>query len=81
MPHFYLRVVPADKTRVIISVSKKIAKKAVVRNRIRRRVRALLPKFISGLRPADYFIVAKPEADGVKGKELELELATLFKRS
>ena len=77
MAHFYLRVAPADKVKVIISVSKKISKKAVIRNRIRRRVRPIVREFISNLKPATYFIVAKPGAEKIKGKELENELESL----
>ncbi|OHA89592.1 MAG: ribonuclease P protein component [Candidatus Zambryskibacteria bacterium RIFCSPHIGHO2_02_FULL_43_14] len=66
--------------KVIISVSKKISKKAVIRNRIRRRVRPIIREFISNLKPAIYFIVAKPGAEKVEGKSLVDELAELFKR-
>lgn len=78
MTHFSLRVTPADKIKVIISVSKKISKKAVVRNRIRRRVRPVLQKFIPRLKPATYLIIAKSGADEVKGEALEKELKSLM---
>lgn len=43
-PHFTLRIVRSepDKTQFAVVVSKKIAKQAVIRNRIRRRVYAAL---------------------------------------
>lgn len=78
MAHFYLRVVPADKITLIISVSKKISKKAVIRNRIRRRVRPILQKFVSNLKPATYFIIAKPGAEEIRGEILEKELKSLM---
>ena len=78
MAHFYLRVTPAARVTLIISVSKKISKKAVVRNRIRRRVRPILQKFISHLKPATYFIIAKPGAEEIKGEALEKELKSLM---
>ena len=78
MAHFYLRVTPAARATLIISVSKKISKKAVVRNRIRRRVRPILQKFISHLKPATYFIIAKPGAEEIKGETLEKELKSLM---
>jgi len=78
MAHFYLRVTPAARATLIISVSKKISKKAVVRNRIRRRVRPILQKFISHLKPATYFIIAKPGAEEIKGEALEKELKSLM---
>lgn len=79
MDNFYLRVNRGDAVRIIITVSKKISKKAVVRNRIRRRVRPILRKFIPNLKPATYFIVAKPGAEKIKGKKLENELIRLIK--
>lgn len=78
MAHFYLRVTPADKVVLIISVSKKISKKAVIRNRIRRRVRPVLQKLIYDLKPATYFIIAKPGAEEIKGEVLEKELKSLM---
>ena len=78
MPHFYLRVKPALTTRVIISVSKKISKKAVTRNAVRRRIRPIMRKFVSNLKPATYFIAAQNGVEKVKGKELEKELRMLF---
>ncbi|MBI2674028.1 MAG: ribonuclease P protein component [Candidatus Zambryskibacteria bacterium] len=78
MTYFYLRVTPADRVTLVISVSKKISKKAVIRNRIRRRVRPILQKFISHLKPATYFIVAKPGAEEIKGEALEVELQKLL---
>ena len=78
MAHFYLRVTPADKVKVIISVSKKVSKKAVIRNRIRRRIRPIVREFISNLKPATYFIVAKPGAEQLKSQNLKDELAELF---
>lgn len=69
---------PVDRTKVVISVSKKISKKAVIRNRIRRRVRPIMREYIQSLKPAIYFIVAKPGAEKIKGKELENELKSLM---
>lgn len=80
MTHFYLRVIPADRVMLVISVSKKVSKKAVVRNRIRRRVRPILREFITSLKPAEYFIVAKLGAENIKGQRLKDELAELFKK-
>ena len=77
MQHFYLRVTPADRVKVVISVSKKISKKAVIRNRIRRRVRPIAREFVSKLKPATYFIIAKPGAEKIKGEELKNELKSL----
>ncbi|MBI2086778.1 MAG: ribonuclease P protein component [Candidatus Zambryskibacteria bacterium] len=77
--HFYLHRRPSSTVQVVISVSKKISKKAVVRNRIRRRIRPIVHEFISDLKPATYFIVAKPGAENIKGKELKEELFRLIR--
>ncbi|MDO8589891.1 MAG: ribonuclease P protein component [bacterium] len=80
MNHFYLMIKSFHAVKVVISVSKKVSKKAVIRNRIRRRVRPIARTFISNLKPATYFIVAKPGAEKIKGRALEAELAELFKK-
>ena len=77
MPHFSLRKSGSDKTRVIISVSKKISKKAVERNRVKRRVRAYMRGLSKKLEPGSYLIIAKPGAGEIKGKILENELKML----
>ena len=79
MPHFYLRIAPADAVKVIISVSKKVSKKAVVRNRIRRRVRPILALLKADLKPAEYFIIANPGAENLKGEGLKSELIRLIR--
>jgi ribonuclease P protein component len=79
MNHFYLRLTKADTVKVIISVSKKVSKKAVIRNRIKRRVRAAMQKFHQTLKPAQYLIIAKIGAENVKGEELKKELLRLIR--
>jgi len=79
MTHFYLTVKPSPTVKAIISVSKKVSKKAVIRNRIRRRVRPIVREFIYSLKPATYFIVAKPGAEEIKGQELKDELFRLIR--
>jgi ribonuclease P protein component len=78
-PHFTLRVTQNEALKVIISISKKVSKKAVIRNRIRRRIRPILSTF--KLLPASYLLVVKPGSEEVKGEELRVELASLLKKS
>ncbi|MBI1974522.1 MAG: ribonuclease P protein component [Candidatus Zambryskibacteria bacterium] len=80
MAHFYLRVTRGDVIKIIISISKKISKKAVIRNKIRRRVRPVMQKLKSRLKPANYFIIAKPGAENIRGKELEAEISSIMVR-
>ncbi|MBX4181451.1 ribonuclease P protein component [Candidatus Parcubacteria bacterium] len=77
--HFSLRSTPMEATSFIISVSKKVSKKAVVRNTIKRRIRAILKEFKPSLKAAKYLLIVKPGAELVKGPELKSELGTLFK--
>ncbi len=81
MPHFSLRVSPAEKIGLIISVSKKTAKQAVVRNLIKRRVRAVWRSFAPQLKPGSYLIIARPGSEVVKGDALEQEFAKLLAAS
>ena len=75
--HFSLRVAPSNVTRVAISVSKKVSKYAVVRNRIRRRTYSAIQLLIPNLSHNLYLLIAKQGAEKVKGKELENELKSL----
>ncbi|MCR4279589.1 MAG: ribonuclease P protein component [Candidatus Zambryskibacteria bacterium] len=77
MNHFYLRTKPSPTVRIIISVSKKVSKKAVTRNTIKRRVRAVMSKIKKDLKPREFLIVAKPSAENIKGKVLESEIKSL----
>ena len=75
--HFSLRVASSDTVRIAISVSKKISKSAVVRNKIRRRAYSVFRNTISTLKPGLYLVVAKQNAQKMKGKDLENELKLL----
>lgn len=76
MNFFSLRVSPSDKVEIIISVSKKVSKNAVVRNTVKRRILPILKKL--SLKPAKYLLIAKPGAENLKGKTLEDELIRIM---
>lgn len=78
MSHFSIRFSPTDERGLIISVSKKVSKKAVIRNRVKRRVRAVMRDLLPQLKAGKYLIVAKPSSQDVKGEELKKELRLLF---
>jgi ribonuclease P protein component len=67
-----------NKPHVGVSVSKKISKKAVVRNTIRRRVYAVVFLELSRLKSNLILVVAKPGADKIKGETLKKEINNLF---
>ncbi len=80
MLHFSLRKSSgaiSNRHKIIVSVSKKVSKKAVERNRVKRRVRACMRTLSKKLAPGSYLIIAKPNSKDVKGKELENELKAL----
>ena len=81
MFHFSIRITSSNTTKVVISVSKKVSKSAVVRNTIKRRLRPILKELVLDLNPAGYLVIAKPGAEKIKGAELKGELEALFKKS
>jgi len=76
---FSFRFSPSDETKLIISVSKKVAKKAVVRNKIKRRVRAAFRGVSSNLKTGTYMFIARTGSEKIKGKELKEELSRLIR--
>ena len=73
---------PSQETRIGISISKKVSKGAVVRNRIKRQIRAaarhLLPKISPGW---DLVIVVKPRAVGCNYDDFLQELEQLLSKA
>ncbi len=69
---------PAQELRVGLVVSKKVGK-AVVRNRVRRRLREILRRL--HLPEAHLLVVASPEARGATYQELFQDLVRTLKRS
>jgi len=79
--YFNLRITPYHEARLAVSVSKKVSKKAVLRNRTRRRAYAAIGPSLANLPGALYLLSAQPGAEKLKGKELLEQLAQLFKKS
>jgi ribonuclease P protein component len=79
-PHFWLKAAPDEAFRLGVSVSKKVAKSAVVRNRVRRRVYSAISRLEASPSPALYLVVAKNGAEKMEGAELLRELEGLFKK-
>jgi ribonuclease P protein component len=68
--------------KVGISISQKVSKKAVVRNRIKRQLRAIfrgfLPQLVPGLKVV---VIVKPQAQGCKYEDFLRELRQLLIKS
>jgi ribonuclease P protein component len=78
-PHFSLRVAHSTKPQIAVSVSKKISKKAVTRNGIRRRTYSVIYKYLKRIKPGMLLFVAKAGSEKIKGVTLEKEIDTLLK--
>jgi ribonuclease P protein component len=80
-PALVIKFIKGPKFRTGFVVSKKISKKAVERNRIKRAVRERMRLSLPFLATGDYMLVAKPSAASYKGKELSEQLADTLKRA
>lgn len=81
--HFSVHVAANDlgHPRLGLAVSRRVSAKAVVRNRIKRRIREsfrLQQHFLGAL---DYVVVAKPPAANGSGEEIRRELDRLWARA
>ncbi len=80
-PALVIKFAKSEKIRTGFVVSKKISKKAVERNRIKRALREQMRLAIPFLETGDYMLVAKPAAASYKNKELTLQLQNCFKKA
>ncbi|MEX2013574.1 MAG: ribonuclease P protein component [Parcubacteria group bacterium] len=79
--HFSLRVGSVEnEARLAVSVSKKVSPKAVVRNKVRRRVYSATDDLIPHLSGRLFLLIAKPKAQNIKGQNLKDELVELLKK-
>ena len=69
----------ASESRLGITVSKRVSKRAVERNRIKRIVRESFRHYRERLPPGDYLLVAKPECAGIDA--LSSDLDALWRRA
>lgn len=68
--------------RFAFVVSLKISKKAVERNKIKRRMREIIQEEISQIKPGfDFLIIAKPGIINKNYKEIQDEIRSLFKKA
>jgi ribonuclease P protein component len=77
--HFSLAVKEALNTpaRAGVSVSKKVSKSAVVRNKVRRRTYSTLRDIVGTLKRGIYLVSAKKGADKLTFEKLSEEIGTL----
>ena len=61
-------------------ISKKVSKKAVVRNKIRRRVYSAVHNLMPELSDNLFLLIAKAGSENIKGQDLKDELVELLKK-
>jgi len=67
--------------RFAVVIGTKVAKRAVVRNRLRRQVREIIKKYLAEMKPGyDVALLIKKEAIGKKSRQIEEELVATLKR-
>lgn len=71
----------AEPVRLGVTVSKRVSKLAVVRNRLRRQCKECFRQLRPLLPPGDYVLLAKPEAAKADNATLRAELLSLFERA
>jgi len=71
----------ATQTRLGVTVSKRVDKAAVGRNRLRRQVKEVFRLQRATLRHGDYILLAKPEAGKLDNAAVRAELLMLFERA
>ncbi len=77
-PHLSLRLAPSSQVKVAVSVSKKVSKSAVIRNRTRRRTSNALRELILELKPHLLLFIAKPGAEKLTFIELKREIEEMI---
>jgi ribonuclease P protein component len=78
--HFMLKTAPSAQAKAAVSVSKKVSKSAVARNRVRRRAYAAIHTLFPTLGAKLYLVSAKPGSEKLKGEAIASELAGLIKK-
>jgi ribonuclease P protein component len=82
-PHFVIRYrkIPDGNTpRCTVIVSNKVARRAVARNVIKRRVREVLRGLIDQLMPGDYAVVARTSAGSLSDADIARSFESEIKR-
>lgn len=83
-PYLWLKILPnqLEDNRFGIVVSRKVSKKAVTRNLIKRRLRAMIKQYLPSLKSGyDVILTARYSILGKSYREIENNLRNLFQRS
>lgn len=75
------RSADATQARLGVTVSKRVEKTAVGRNRLRRQIKEVFRLQRANLPPGDYVVLAKPDAARLDNAGVRSELSNLFERA
>lgn len=75
-----IKFVPHAQTQVAFVVSKKVSKKAVERNRIKRILREYMRLHLEQSKPGKYLVMVKPQAAKLPGNELRAEMRRVLSK-
>jgi ribonuclease P protein component len=78
--HMRFRVNELGHARLGLAISKRVSKRAVERNRIKRLVRESFRQIRHRLPPVDLMVMAREQAANVPGPQLLAEIDTLWKK-
>jgi ribonuclease P protein component len=80
--HFLLRIIPSvvGEARLGLAVSRKVSKRAVARNRIKRIVRESFRLQRAGLPALDVLVIARPVAAGAENAALRADLDIAWRK-
>jgi len=81
--YFFIRIVPSsqDYCRIGFIVSKKVAKSAVLRNKIKRRLRAAAREFRNILGSYDIIFIAYPNIKTASYQEIKKDLESIIAKN
>lgn len=74
-----LKFLPSKSFKLGISVSKKISKLAVYRNKVKRQIRNIFYS-LDDFQPIDLFVIVKPKYDPNKYNEMKLSIIELYSK-
>lgn len=78
---FRIAWLPATRTRIAVVTGRKVSTRAVVRNLLKRRVRAIAAALLPSLRPIELIIQLQPNATATTSfDDLKIELTALLVR-
>ena len=80
-PSLVIKFLPGEKTKAAFVVSKKVSKRSVERNRIKRALREEVRLSLPHLQSGSYMVIAKMQASGYSSADLRKQIFEAFKKA